>query len=87
MEELPPKGFYRHFKGNLYEVINFARDANTQKQVVVYRALYGEYGLWVRDFDEFFETIESDGEKVQRFEYIEPHCDYDAEDPFAEVPL
>lgn len=48
MTESIPKGRYRHFKGGEYEVIDVARDSETQQPVVVYRALYGEHGLWVR---------------------------------------
>ena len=47
MEELKP-GVYRHFKGNLYELIGVARHSETLEPMVVYRALYGEGGLWVR---------------------------------------
>lgn len=68
-EELRP-GRYRHFKGNEYEVIGVARDSETEQQVVVYRALYGEGGLWVRPLAMFTEMIERDGRRVRRFEYI-----------------
>ena len=44
-------GFYRHFKGKLYEVIGTATHSETREPMVVYRALYGEYGLWVRPAD------------------------------------
>jgi hypothetical protein len=68
-EELRP-GRYRHFKGNEYEVIGVARDSETEQEVVVYRALYGERGLWVRPLAMFTEIIERDGHKVQRFSYL-----------------
>ena len=61
---------YRHFKGNEDEVVDLAHHSETQEPVVVYRALYGEYGLWVRPFDMFFETIERDGKTFKRFEYV-----------------
>ena len=64
------KGKYRHFKGNEYEVVELAHHSETQETVVIYRALYGEHGLWVRPFDMFFETIERDGKTFKRFEYI-----------------
>jgi hypothetical protein len=51
------KGKYRHFKGKLYEVIDIAHHSETQEAMVVYRALYGEHGLWVRPVEMFFETI------------------------------
>ena len=61
------KGTYRHFKGNLYEVLDVARHSETQEEHVVYRALYGERGLWVRPLAMFDETIERDGISMKRF--------------------
>ena len=55
------KGIYRHFKGNLYEVIGMAKHSETLEEMVVYRALYGEGGLWVRPASMWNETIERDG--------------------------
>jgi cyclomaltodextrinase len=63
-------GRYRHFKGNEYEVVGIARDSETMEEVVVYRALYGERGLWVRSARMFGEIIERDGRMVPRFQYI-----------------
>ncbi len=63
-------GRYRHFKGNEYEVIGVARDSETEREVVVYRALYGERGLWIRPVEMFTEIIERDGKRVQRFAYL-----------------
>ena len=63
-------GRYRHFKGNEYEVVDVALDSETQQPMVVYRALYGERGLWVRPLAMFLEEIERDGVRVRRFEYI-----------------
>ena len=65
-------GRYRHFKGNEYEVIGIARDSESQVEMVVYRALYGERGLWVRAATMFNENVERDGRIVPRFEYIGP---------------
>lgn len=65
------KGKYRHFKGNLYEVIDIAHHSETQEPMVVYRALYGEHGLWVRPLTMFFETIQRDGKSIQRFQYVD----------------
>ena len=59
---------FRHFKGNLYRIEGFAKDSETLEQMVVYRALYGEGGLWVRPAKMFFETIERDGRTMKRFE-------------------
>ncbi len=64
------KGRYRHFKGNEYEVIDFAKDSETTEQMVIYRALYSEHDLWVRPYKMFQEIIERDGKKMRRFEKI-----------------
>ena len=69
MEELK-LGKYRHFKGNEYEVIGVAKDSETLKEMVVYRALYGEKELWIREKQMFLETIERDGKTIKRFTYI-----------------
>ena len=62
---------FRHFKGNRYRIEGFAKDSETLEQMVVYRALYGEGGLWVRPAKMFFETIERDGKTMKRFELLE----------------
>ena len=62
---------FRHFKGNHYRLEGFAKDSETLEELVVYRALYGEGGLWVRPAQMFFETIERDGRRMKRFELIE----------------
>ncbi|SDA33125.1 Protein of unknown function [Ruminococcus sp. YE71] len=63
------KGRYRHYKGNEYEVIEIARHSETLEPMVVYRALYGEHGVWVRPAEMWNETV-GDGNKL-RFTYIE----------------
>ncbi|MBR6657821.1 MAG: DUF1653 domain-containing protein [Oscillospiraceae bacterium] len=63
-------GRYRHFKGNEYEVIGTAKHSETLEEMVVYRALYGEFGLWVRPASMWEETVERDGKTYQRFTYI-----------------
>lgn len=68
-EEITP-GRYRHFKGNEYEVIDFANDSETGEKMVIYRALYGTHELWVRPYDMFREIIERDGKRMRRFERI-----------------
>lgn len=65
-------GKYKHFKGNEYEVIGIAKHSETLEEFVVYKALYGEGGLWIRPASMFLETIERDGKTMPRFEYIEP---------------
>ena len=60
-------GRYRHFKGKEYEVIGVASHSETLEPMVVYRALYGEGGLWVRPAAMWNEEVERDGKKVRRF--------------------
>lgn len=64
--ELTP-GLYRHFKGNLYELIDVAYHSETLEPMVVYRALYGERKLWVRPASMWSEEVERDGYKGPRF--------------------
>ena len=64
-------GRYRHFKGNEYEVIGTARHSEALEEMVVYRALYGDGGLWVRPAAMWNETVERDGKIFQRFTRIE----------------
>lgn len=63
-------GLYRHFKGNLYRVQALARHSETLEDYVVYQALYGERGLWVRPAAMFAETVERDGRVLPRFEFL-----------------
>lgn len=60
-------GLYRHYKGGAYRVLGTARHSETEEELVVYQALYGEYGLWVRPLSMFRETVEVDGEQLPRF--------------------
>ena len=69
MEKFRP-GRYRHFKGKEYELICTARHSETEELMVVYRALYGEGGVWVRPASMWNEEIERDGKRVRRFTYI-----------------
>ena len=61
---------YRHFKGNEYLVMHIAKHSETLEELVVYQALYGEMGVWVRPLDMFLEQVEVDGKMVNRFEEI-----------------
>ena len=70
METVKP-GRYRHFKGNEYEVIAVAKHSETLEEMVVYRALYGEGGMWVRPASMWNETVERDGKIYQRFTLID----------------
>lgn len=64
-------GKYRHFKGKEYEVIGIAKHSETLEEMVVYRALYGAHGLWVRPASMWEEVIEREGKTFKRFERIE----------------
>ena len=66
------RGIYKHFKGNLYQVIEVATHSETREQLVVYRTLYGDYSMWVRPLTMFQETVEVDGQQVPRFSFVEP---------------
>ena len=63
-------GKYRHFKGKEYEVLCLARHSETDEQLVVYRALYGEGEVWVRPASMWNEEVEREGETYLRFTYI-----------------
>ena len=63
-------GIYEHYKGQRYEVIGLARHSETEEELVVYRALYGEHGLWVRPYAMFAEDVEVDGVRRPRFQYL-----------------
>ena len=66
MESIKP-GRYRHFKGKEYEVLGIARHSETEEELVVYRALYGDFSLWVRPVSMWNETVERDGKTFRRF--------------------
>ena len=63
-------GIYQHFKGNYYKVLAIAKHSETLEEMVVYQALYGEFGVWVRPLHMFEETVEHNGEVKQRFTFI-----------------
>ena len=69
METIKP-GRYLHFKGGEYEVVGLAKHSETMEEMVVYRALYGERGLWVRPASMWNETVERDGKTFRRFTYL-----------------
>jgi hypothetical protein len=64
-------GRYRHYKGHEYEVLGVARHSETEEEYVVYRALYGDRGLWIRPTAMFEELIVLEGRNVPRFELLE----------------
>ena len=65
-------GIYRHFKGNRYEVIDLVKHSETEETLVLYRALYGERGLWVRPLAMFIGNKQLGDKMVPRFSYEEP---------------
>jgi hypothetical protein len=66
----PKPGLYRHYKGNEYRVLGLARHSETREVLVVYQALYGERGTWVRPAAMFVESVEVAGKRVARFARI-----------------
>lgn len=64
-------GVYRHYKGQQYEVIGIARHSETEEEFVVYRAMYGDRGLWIRPLAMFTESVEKEGISVPRFSRID----------------
>ena len=71
MKELKIGGIYRHYKGNRYMVVGVAKHSETVEEMVVYEALYGEGGLWVRNKEMFLENVVINGETVERFKFEE----------------
>ena len=68
---LPQPGIYQHFKGNRYELMHIAAHSETLEPMVVYRALYGEGGVWVRPLSMWEEHVERDGYSGPRFLKVE----------------
>ena len=64
------KGIYKHFKGNKYELLDIAKHSETLEEMVVYKALYGDGGIWVRPGSMWDEEVEIEGKKVKRFTYL-----------------
>lgn len=63
-------GKYRHFKGKEYELLFIATHSETLETLVIYRALYGDNGVWARPAHMWFEKVEKDGKAVPRFEFV-----------------
>lgn len=70
MTEIKP-GRYRHYKGNDYEVLYSARHSETLEPMTVYRALYGERGVWVRPASMWDELVDYNGQVVRRFTFLD----------------
>lgn len=69
MNEIKP-GKYKHFKGNMYQVLFVAIHSETEEPMVIYKALYGEYKIWARPLKMFAEMVEYDSKIIPRFEYV-----------------
>ena len=69
--ETIPAGKYRHFKGSAYEVLAVARHSETEEPMVVYRALYGDGGVWVRPAEMWREEVTRNGKTFKRFERMD----------------
>ena len=65
------KGIYKHFKGNYYEFLYLAKHSETLEEMVVYQALYGERGIWVRPLSMWNELVQHEGKTVKRFEFVQ----------------
>ena len=76
---MKPCDIVRHFKGNPYQILYFAKDSETHRDVVVYRALYGEGDVWVRPMEMFFSLVDRekypDATQEYRFERVEETAD------------
>lgn len=70
MEQKIRLGRYRHFKGKEYRVLHLAKHSETMEPMVVYQALYGERGVWVRPARMWNETVLDNGVQTPRFSYI-----------------
>lgn len=70
MSDLQP-GKYRHYKGNMYEVLFTAQHSETGEMLVIYRANYGEYGTWARPLEMFTENVVVDGIEQPRFALVD----------------
>ena len=70
MEDIVINGVYKHYKGNLYKVLGFAKHSETNEDLVIYMALYGDYCVWARTKHMWNEIVETNGKKYKRFELI-----------------
>ncbi|MEC7119819.1 MAG: DUF1653 domain-containing protein [Pseudomonadota bacterium] len=72
--QLPTTGYYRHYKGQYYQVLQIAQHSETNEYLVIYRCLYGDFSIWARPVDMFCENVGlPDGKTVPRFQRIAAH--------------
>ena len=71
--------YYRHFKGNVYRVLHIAKHSETLEDRIVYQAMYGDRGIWVRPKAMFDEIIEREGKTLKTFRRFSPISAEDAE--------
>ncbi|MFA7277215.1 MAG: DUF1653 domain-containing protein [Pseudobdellovibrionaceae bacterium] len=68
--ELKPNAKFRHYKGNEYEIVTLATNEADEEPVVVYKALYGNFDIWVRRVSSFCETVDVNGQQTSRFTLV-----------------
>ncbi|WP_407928506.1 DUF1653 domain-containing protein [Aliidiomarina indica] len=71
-------GYYRHYKGAMYRVLDLVRHSETDEWLVLYHPCYGDRGLWVRPYTMFIEHIEHEGKRQPRFAHIPAYYDPEA---------
>jgi len=76
----PTPGLYTHYKGAHYRVLNVAQHSETEEWLVIYQALYGEFGFWARPLDMFMESVSVDGVERPRFALTQAQSSGSAED-------